>query len=278
MSIISDDIRARQTQLIDLWITDLRVRDKAEATVDTYTEAVRRAHRELSYGLAGSTTEELQAWIWQPNRAPATRATYRAAIRSFLSWAAERGHTDFDASAHLPTVKVPAGQPRPADSEVLADIIARAREPFRLWVLLAAGMGLRCVEISRLDREQIAEKQTWVQGKGGTNIHIPTHPAVWAAVLALPAGPVARRIDGRRATRQQVYQRANEYIARLGHDGVTMHQLRHWYGTEVYRAAGKDILVAKKALRHANVTHTQRYVATEDTDLIAAQRAIPLPI
>lgn len=277
MSIISDNVRARQTRLIDAWITDLRVRDKSEATIETYEPAVRRAHDQLPYGIAGSTTEELQAWIWTPGRAASTRNTYRAAIRSFLAWAVERGHLDFDAGALLPPVKVPAGQPRPAHHDVLTDILARANEPFRLWILLAAGMGLRCVEIARLDREHIAEDRTWVQGKGGANTYIPTHPVVWVGAQLLPPGPVARRMDGRRSSRQDVYQRANDHIARLGHKGVTMHQMRHWHGTQIYRAAGRDLLVAKKALRHASVAMTQRYVETDDVELIAAQRAIPLP-
>lgn len=277
MSIINDEIRLRQTRLIDAWITHLRVHDKAEGTIETYEPHVRRAHRELLYGIAGATTEELQAWIWKPGRAASTRNTYRAAIRSFLAWATSSGYIDFDASALLPTVRVPAGQPRPAGQDVLTDILARANDPFRLWILLAAGMGLRCVEIARLDREHIGEDRTWVQGKGGKNGYIPTHPVVWLSAQTLASGPVARRQDGGRSSRQDVYQRANAHIVRLGHKGVTMHQMRHWHGTAVYRAAGRDLLVAKDALRHSSVTMTQRYVETDDLELVAAQRAIPLP-
>lgn len=278
MSIISDDTRARQDRLIGAWITDLRVRDRAEATIDMYEQVVRRAHRELSYGIAGSTTEELQGWIWAPDRAPATRKLYRAAVISFFSWAVGKQYLDFDPARLLPTVRVRAGQPRPAGQEDLADILRRCRDPFRVWILLAAAMGLRCVEISRLDREDVTEASTWVQGKGGHNQFLPTHPVVWLAVADLPAGPIARRADGARASRREVYSRANNHIRRLGHSGVTMHMLRHWHGTEVYRAAGRDILVAKAALRHGDVAMTQRYVQTDDPDLIAAQRAIPLPV
>lgn len=278
MSIITADLRARQDRLIDAWITDLRVRDKAAATIETYEPVVRRAHAELPYGLAGSTTEELQEWIWRPGRAASTRNTYRAAIRSFLAWATAGEYLDFDPGRLLPPVKVPTGQPRPAPHDELADILAKARDPFRPWILLAVAMGLRCVEISRLDRQHVAEERTWIQGKGGKNCYVPTHPVAWLAVHDLPTGPIARRADGSRATRQDVYRRANEHIGRLGHPSVTMHQMRHWYGTAVYRAAGRDILVAKAGLRHGDVTMTQRYVQTEDVTLIAAQLALPLPI
>lgn len=278
MSIISDEARAHQSHLIETWLTDLRVRDRAESTVTLYAQTLQRAHRELLYGLPGSNTDELQAWIWAPGRAPATRKLYRAAVVSFFTWAVDNQHLDFDPARLLPSVRVQQSKPRPADQDALADILAKCRAPFRTWILLAAAMGLRCVEISRLDREDITEERTWIQGKGGHNQYLPTHPVVWLAVQDLPPGPIARDAGGGRAERKSVYMRANMHIRRLGHTGVTMHQLRHWHGTQVYRASGHDILVAKAALRHGSVTHTQRYVETEDPALIAAQRAIPLPI
>ena len=278
MSIISDDLRARQTQLIDAWLTDMRVRGRADSTIDTYAEITRRAHAELLYGLAGSTNDELKAWIWRPGRAPATRKLYRAALVSFCRWSVAQGYVDFDAASGLPTVSVPEGPVRLAPQDVLADILARAAQPYRLWVLLAAGMGLRCVEVSRLDREHVTAEQTWVQGKGAKNAYMPTHPAVWAAVAGLPDGPVARKRDGSRASRIDVRVRANAHIARLGHKGVTMHQFRRWYGDSIFRAAARDPMIAKAALRHSDVKVTQRYLRTDNLEVTAAQLAIPLPI
>ena len=278
MSIISDDLRARQTQLIDAWLTDMRVRGRADSTIDTYAEITRRAHAELLYGLAGSTNDELKAWIWRPGRAPATRKLYRAALVSFCRWSVAQGYVDFDAASGLPTVSVPEGPVRLAPQDVLADILARAAQPYRLWVLLAAGMGLRCVEVSRLDREHVTAEQTWVQGKGAKNAYIPTHPAVWAEVQSLADGPVARKRDGSRANRVDVRVRANAYIARLGHKGVTMHQFRRWYGDSIFRAAARDPMIAKAALRHSDVKVTQRYLRTDNLEVTAAQLAIPLPI
>lgn len=278
MSIIDDETRSRQTALIDAWVLDLRVHGKSEATIESYEGAARRAHAALLYGLPGSTTDELTAWLWGTDHKPATRKLYRAAVVNFCAWATTSGHIDYNAASLLPTVRVPAGRSRPAPQDVLEDLLARGRGPYPLWFLLAAGMGLRCVEISRLDREHVEAERTWVQGKGGKNTDLPTHPAVWDAVKQLPTGPIARRADGTRATRRDVYQRGNRHIHRLGHPGVTMHMLRHWHGNKVYRASGRDLLVAKEALRHSDVSMTQRYVLTDDVDLIAAQRAIPLPI
>lgn len=276
MSIISDDIRARQASLIDAWLLDLRIRSRAKTTIETYEWAVRYAHRQLSYGIAGSTTDELKAWLWRTDLAPSSRRTYRAALVSFCTWAADGGYIDYNAAALLPTVTVPAGQARPTPQAALTDILARAGEPYRLWILIAASMGLRSVEIARLDREHITAEQTWVQGKGGKNLYIPTHPAVWDAVQDLPPGPIARRIDGGRADRRDVYGRANKRMRRLGYAGVTMHRMRHWHGQHIYEAA--DPFVAKAALRHSSLSMTQRYVGVDDDKVAAAQRAVPLPI
>lgn len=278
MSTITADVRDRQSRLIDAWLTDLRVRGRAESTIEFYADVVRRAHRELPYGIAGSTTEELQGWIWAPDRAPATRKVYRSAIVSFAAWAAGADQVDFDAARLLPSVRVQAGQPNVTPPEVLADIFARTHDPFRVWIILAAAMGLRCVEISRLDREDVTEERTWIQGKGGHNQYLPTHPVVWLAVRDLPPGPVAVDANGDRATRKDVYTRANRHIRRLGHRGVTMHQLRRYHGTQVYRVSGRDLTVAMQALRHTSLAHTQRYIVTDPVELVAAQRAIPLPI
>lgn len=279
MPIINDAAHRRQTRLIDAWLLDLRVRDRAESTIDLYAEVVRRAHRDLPYGIAGSTTDELKAWIWAPGRAPATRNLYRAAIVSFAAYAVENGAVDYDAARLLPAAKVRAGQPKATPQDVLANVLAKARAPFRTWILLAAAMGLRSVEIARLNREDITEERTWIQGKGGHNQFLPTHPIVWLAVQELPPGPVAVRADGSRATRKDVYMRANMHIRRLlGYNGVTMHQLRRWHGTHVYRVSGRDPVMAKEALRHTSLAHTLRYIETDAVELVAAQRAIPLPI
>lgn len=281
MSIITSDVRQVITGLITEWARDLEVEGRAESTIGIYVEIVTRAHTELSAGLL-SNLDELVAWIWQPGRKPATKALYRAALRSFYGWAnhPRRPRIDYDPSRWLPSVKVPTGRGRPAEHEQLADILARAIQPMRTWMLLAAAMGLRCVEIARLDREDITQERTWVQGKGHTekDATVVTHPAVWEAVRDLPPGPIARNIVGERATRKQVYMRANMHIRTLGYLGVTMHRLRSWHGTYVYRASGRDILIAKAALRHANVNTTQVYIQDDDPGLTRAVLELPLPI
>lgn len=273
-------IIARRTELIEAWLQDLVERDKADSTLDTYANIVCRAHAELPHGVPFATADELRAWIWVPGRAPASRKLYRAAFVSFFGWATHPAdpRLDFDPTRLIPTVRVRRGKPRPIPVDALTDILARARMPYRFWFCLAAGAGLRCVEISRLDREHITAESVWVLGKGGVEGFVPTHPAIWGCVQALPAGPVARMRDGTRADRHSISNRGARVLSQLGHAGVTMHRLRHFFGSQVRRAAGGDLRIAQEGLRHANPQETAGYTDYLEDGLVAAVHAVPLPV
>ena len=268
--------------MINAFVRHLCDLGRAESTVTTYADLLCRLDRNLPEGLAYACADELREAIHTDDRKPGTRHLYRAAAVAFYRWACDASDPwlDYNPTPHLPAVKVNARAPRPVTHEQLRDILNRARDPYRAWYLLASAEGLRCVEISRLDREDITERDTWLRGKGGRERIVPTHPAVWAAVADLPRGPVARTPDGsRRADRRQVRERANWYAQnRLGHRDITMHRLRHWYGTYVHKAAGGDIRVAQELLGHASPTTTQVYVATVDDAARAAVHALPLPV
>lgn len=281
MSIIHHTEPPRQgTHLIEAWLQELVERDKEQSTIDTYTDIVRRAHAELTYGVPLATADEIRAWIWKPGRAPASRKLYRAAFASFFSWATHPANPklDFDPVRLIPTVKVKPGKPRPITSQTLEDILGRARKPYRFWFKLAAGAGFRCIEISRCDRDNITEESIWVLGKGSVEALIPTHPAIWADAQHLPTGPVAVSHDGMRASHRDVSRRGNRALARMGHPDVTMHRLRHYYGSQVRRAAGGDLRIAQEGLRHADPKQTAVYTDWINDDLIAAVHAVPLPI
>lgn len=271
---------ARRTELIEAWIQDLIERDKADSTLGTYADVVCRAHAELPHGVPFATSDELRAWIWVPGRKPASRKLYRSAFSSFFSWACHPAdpRLDFNPMPLIPSVKAPRGRPRPITVDALADILDRARMPYQLWYRLAAGAGLRCVEISRLDREDITQEQIWVLGKGGIEGFVPTHPAIWATAQRLPAGPVARMRTGERADRHSISNRGGRVLAQLGYPAVTMHRLRHYFGSQLRRAAGGDLRIAQEGLRHAGPTQTAVYTDWLNSDLIAAVRAVPLAV
>lgn len=262
---------------IDAYLDHLTEIERAAATIETYADILRYLDRKLPWGLDRACHDELIETIHRrPRLSPASRKLHRAAVRGYFTWACDPDapRLNFDPSSHLPSVKLPRRAPRPCDTEQLADILHRAREPFRLWFLLAAYAGLRCVEISRLDREHVTRDTMWVTGKGSHEREIPTHSDVWAAIGRLPPGPVARTPDGkRRADRHEVSDRANHCLRHtLGHR-ITMHRLRHWYGSELYQHAGE--FVAQQLLGHASPATTAIYALVPDARKRAAVAALP---
>ncbi|MEU5939426.1 tyrosine-type recombinase/integrase [Micromonospora sp. NPDC047548] len=254
---------------------------RAESTRDTYADELCRLDRQLPEGLLYACVDELVDGIHTGRRSAAHIAKITAAVTGFFGWATRPAdpRLDFNPAADLPRATVKPRRPRPITTDELADILRRAREPMRTWYLLAAGNGLRCIEISRLDRADLTEEATWIHGKGGKERIVPTHPAVWAAVKDLPSGPIARTRAGAHADRVQVQERANYHLqTTLGHKTVSMHRLRHWHGTYVHQAAGGDIRVTQELLGHANPNTTSTYVATIGGAKAAAVHALPLPI
>lgn len=67
-------------------------------------------------------------------------------------------------------------------------------------------------------------------------------------------------------------------MTRMGYPDVTMHRLRHYYGSQVRRAAGGDLRIAQEGLRHADPKQTAVYTDFIDGDLVAAVHAVPLPM
>lgn len=262
--------------LIDAYLAYLRRRGRSAATIETYGGVLRRLDTDLPLGLTSACTEELEEWIYVEGRSPAATRLYHTIVCQFFGWAtdARNPRLDFDPSALLPDPpSQPRRIPRPIPAAQLADILRRAREPYRTWYLLAAYAGLRCCEISDLDREHVGEDVLWVQGKGGRDRLVPTHPDVWAAVRGLPPGPVARLASGERASRKYVTNCGNDHLRSIGARGITMHRFRHSFATAVYQSAGE--LAAQRLLGHASVSTTQIYAAVADAQLVAAIAALP---
>ena len=267
------------TDLIDHYTTHLRILGRRPKTINSYRQILARADRELPYGLESAYPEELTAWIWADNRSKEASKLYRAAIVGFYAWACpdpddldDNAWLDQNPARRLPGVRVEKGRPRPITAAQHHDILARAADPYWLWYLIAAYQGMRCCEIAELDRGDVYETVTFVNGKGGKSRRIPTHPAVWDAVRDLPAGLIAGG-----ATAEAVSDRGNRHLCRLGHQDVTMHRLRHWYGTNVNDAGGGDLRMTQELLGHSSPDTTSIYVATVSDKATAAVRALPPP-
>lgn len=256
--------------LIDQYRAHLIDLDRSQRTITDYEAILRRMDRELPHGLTGANSDELKAWIWSDGRGPATRLMYRTIVGGFFAWAVAPPDNpndpwlDYDPARALPRPRKPRRKPKPVTSEQLGAILAQAGDPHRLWFLLAAYAGLRCVEISRMDRAHITADQVWVRaGKGDRERYVPTHPVLWRAVAGIGSGPVAVDRDGlTRLNPQQVAHRGN-HVLRNMQAGASMHRLRHWFGTTAY-ARSRDVLAVRDLMGHSAVTTTQLYVDIAD--------------
>lgn len=249
---------------------------RSENTIDHYREILNRMDRELPAGLAWSHSEEIRTWIDAGNRSKITRRHYRSIANGFFVWALLEDVLDFNPVGQVPGIKTRRRHPRPVTTEEVFAILAQAATPYRLWYLIAAYAGLRCIELAGLERKHITKDDMWICGKGDVERIVPTHPLIWEEVRNL-SGRVVRRLDGGPASRRYVSGRGNHQLHHvLGLEGVTMHRLRRWFGTAAYYAADKDIRAVQELLGHAAVTTTQIYIDTARADMAAAVAALPI--
>lgn len=163
------------------------------------------------------------------------------------------------------------------DDETLRVALGVAGPQMRAWLALASYAGLRCVEISRLERPDLGPGALRVVGKGSHERVVPTHPVVAEALegtYLARTGPVFRQENGNPYTAKQVSRRTALFFEMIGYPGVTAHQLRHNFGTRVYRHS-KDLRATQELLGHARIDTTAGYAAVGAEDLAAAVAALP---
>lgn len=247
------------------------------ATIHVRQDVLMRADRELPYGLERCTVDELSEWLYRESWSLNTWATYYHAFAAFFAWATNPRDPwlDHNPVELLPRPRPPRGTARHVPDAIVARILIEAKEPYRTFAVLAAYQGLRCCEISGLDREHVTEVNLYVaRGKGGPPRWHDTDPSVWAAVRGLPPGPIARLVNGSRASAKAISSRTGVHFRSLGLAGVTLHRLRHWLGVTVQREY-KDPRVTQRVLGHASLSSTQIYTDATDEQQRAARATLP---
>lgn len=258
------------TDLIDSYSVWLRSKSAADRTIADRRRTLLALDRDLPHGLESACADELIAWLWREGLSMGSRETYYSAINSFFSWAYATSILDFDPAEQISRPKVPRRLPNPVTDDQLMSVLGTAAEPYRTWAILAAYAGLRCIEISRLNREHVTEQSIRLVGKGGKVRVVPTHPAIWAVVQPLPQGPIAP-FDARFISiRSAVY-----FSRKLKMKGVHMHRFRHWFGTTIQRGH-KDLRVTQELMGHANPATTAGYALVADEDMTTAVNVLPV--
>ncbi len=265
-------------EIIDAYIKHLKRAGRSDDTIVGRRGILTRLNQDLPFGVGVVQTEDLADWLYRDNEwSQNTKATYFRALRSFYNFAADPADPWITANPTdgLERTRTAQGIARPCTDEQLAGILTRAAQPYRLWALIAAYQGLRCVEISRLDREHVTEERLIVvKGKGGAPRVHDTDPQVWEAIRGLPRGPIARRPDGERASAQYVSIYSRDHFNRILKIETSMHCLRHWLGVNA-QARYKDIRVTQELLGHASLQSTQIYTRATAEQQRAARAMLP---
>lgn len=262
-------------------IRHLQAAARSPATISARVDVILRARWEVGVPLATATTQQLATWLARPGWSRSTRSIYRYHVRAYLSWMYEAGLCDRDPSHGLAQVRLPKRLPKPITDETLAEILAKAKEPFRTYILIAAYGGLRCAEIAALDRDDITQQAMTVLGKGGKVRIVPTHPKIWEAVRKRPSGPIFHVAGVPPDLAGRVMSRTCcNYLIRLGYRGVSMHRFRHTFATRMLRAeeqggAGANIRIVQRLLGHASLQSTEVYTAVTDEELRIAVQKLP---
>lgn len=270
------------TDLIAEYEQHLRRKRRAQTTIEGYIGILRRMDRDITVGLAAACTDEIEDWIFNSDRqrSETTCGHYITIVRGFGKWVTDPKHPrlDFDATEELPEVDGEyEKEVRPVTEDELADVLARAAAPFLDFFILAAFLGLRCIEIAGIRREHIGERETRIFGKGSKWRRVPTPPIVWERYAGHPAGPLLLNRRGEPFTRSAVVAAGNGHVKRIGFMDLSMHCFRKRYGTMVYELSGRDIRVAQNLLGHASVTTTMRYVGVNKDRQAAAVAGLPVP-
>lgn len=229
--------------------------------------------------LLTATRDDLEKWQSDLQVSISTIAGYTSHVRRFYGWCVEHGHLDTDPSLQLPLPRVPGRKPRPVPDEDLAVALQCARHqqgPMRVWLVLAAYMGLRAMEIAGMRRENITavDGRLYIDGIGKGNkpfrlcVPVDVEPELRPYLIG-STGPIFRTGPGGRPSRPyDVSMQTRDFFRRLGMP-YSIHRLRHSFGTAIY-AQTRDVLITQDLMRHTNANTTRLYVQTTRVEAVKA--------
>ena len=263
---------------------------RSSATCDPRRSISARSHwpgcaTALDCELLEATDETLEVWYESLALTPQGRATELGHVRGFYRYAHREGLIDADPTFRLIRPRLPRLLPRPIGDEQLVEALDNATGRVRAYLYLAAFAGLRAAEIAALHREDvvdIAEPPTIIvaDGKGGKQRVVPMSDRVSEAldIYGMPTrGWLFPRRDGRRGPTPAylVSRHSNEHLHRLG-IGQTLHTLRHWFGTELYRQT-QDLRLVQEVMGHASPNTTAGYAAFAPAKAAVGVRQLEVP-
>lgn len=270
-------------ELLDEWALWMRGAGMSERTVDNRLSLIRFFGRQVDVEACTAEWQHLAAFLARDVRpgqriSAGTRQVNHADLDAWFSWLHVMGYRGDNPVDRLHKPKSVKRKPRPISNGQLERVIAAANRRRTLaMVLLGAYEGLRAHEIAKFRGEDIEDEWLTVVGKGSTSALLPVHPDVAAIAVMFPRYGYwfpSYTVPGRPITAKNVVRVLSELMDRAEVNG-TGHQLRHWFGTEVLKAAGGNTRVAQELLRHESLATTAIYTEVDGAQRQAAINALP---
>jgi site-specific recombinase XerD len=227
---------------------------------------------------------DIETWLATQDFRPATRNGMVNKLKPFIRWLVARDHIPKDFTALLKAPKVPPGMARYLEAEQVRDLVRACRTPRdRLIVLLMVHLGLRRIEVSRIDMEDIDfnVRLISVRGKNGQGEVTRSLPITDEVLTAMEkyladaptdAGPLVRQVlFDRRMNPKQITDLISALMLEVGikkmpRDGMSGHALRHSCAQSLIDS-GVDIRLVQAALGHHSVTTTEGYLRRQPPGL-----------
>lgn len=249
---------------ISAWATALVAAGRTEQTVALRRYQLHRlAEHVAPRGPWDLGLEDLIGFVGRQGWSRSTRASYRAAVRSFYGWAVLTGRLDASPALALPPIGPVRPAPRPAPEDVYRRALVLADERVQLMLRLAADVGLRRGEVAQVHRRDLLrDLNGWslvVHGKGARQRVIPLPDDLAHRLLELPDGWAFPGNDHGHLSPRWV----GKLVSRMLPPGVGMHTLRHRFATRAY-AIERDVLTVQQLLGHASPVTTTHYVLVDD--------------
>ncbi len=286
----------RMTDAINRFSIFLEANGRSPRTIDGY-----RRDLELLIAFTGNvdladfTSDRVHAFLISgpvrlrkdgKPRAPVTVNRTKAAVKSFGRYLIQSGLVEHDPTGAIEIRRANRNSPQaftePERKRLLRELASRTgtaavRDRVMASVMLATGLRLSelvGLDIADLDFET---KHISIKAKGGRretrfiNSNLRRLLRKYLRIRSdMPTHSTALFLSNRlsRISTRQVQTRFKQWLAWSGIDraGLTVHSLRHTFGTRLYRKT-KDLILVGKAMGHKTIEATRVYVHTTDDAL-----------
>lgn len=277
-------------EVIGAYLKHLRYLNRRPSSITHRASALHRLVRHVApRSVLELDTETIRQFVSRRTLGAEARNNAISHVRGFYRWAIDNGHIELDPTEQLERPRRPRRLPRPMPTDSVKVALNAAPEPVRHWLYLATYAGLRACEIAQLSGADFMLEQDppvliVQESKGGDTEQVVVASELLPIARELAnargwcfpkgAGDPSGRVWSGHVTASQLQKRANRFLHENG-ISQTLHQLRHWYGTQLLRASGGNIRVAQEGLRHRSLNSTAIYTFVSGDEITAALEGMP---